>query len=154
VTTRRLDSVAPVSPAASANGTVRPSAIPITTSRTTSPAVKWRSTCGVCGMAGAGGGSMPEHRRGATGAGGARRAGAGRGGPGGRRLSEPRRRGTIESMPVALEPDEIADLRRFRDWRSWSSIAVNWGLVAAAMALVARWPNPLTVVLAIFVIGG
>src|SRR5690348_12556811 len=41
---------APESPAASANGTVSPSDIPITTSRTLSLAVKCRSRCGVCGM--------------------------------------------------------------------------------------------------------
>src|SRR5216684_7015918 len=40
----------PVSPAASANGTVRPSDIPITMSRTVSPAVKCRSVCRVCGI--------------------------------------------------------------------------------------------------------
>jgi fatty acid desaturase len=39
------------------------------------------------------------------------------------------------------------------DWRSWLSLAVNWGLVAAAMALVAVWTNPLTIILAVFVIG-
>src|SRR5437016_204420 len=38
----------PVSPAASANGTVRPSAIPITTSRTVSDAWKCLSTCARC----------------------------------------------------------------------------------------------------------
>src|SRR5258708_25679702 len=41
---------APDNPAASANGTVRPSAIPITISRTNSDAVKCFSTCGVCGI--------------------------------------------------------------------------------------------------------
>jgi fatty acid desaturase len=40
-----------------------------------------------------------------------------------------------------------------RDWRSWASVAINWGLVFAAMAMVARWPNPLTIVFALFVIG-
>src|ERR1035438_4565778 len=49
-TTRWLLSTAPEIPAASAKGTVSPSDIPITTSRTTLPAVKWRSMCGVCGM--------------------------------------------------------------------------------------------------------
>src|SRR6516164_8933197 len=49
-TTRRLLSTAPEMPAARAKGTVRPSDMPITTSRTTSPAVKWRSMWGVCGM--------------------------------------------------------------------------------------------------------
>src|SRR6476659_6769244 len=42
----------PVRPAASANGTVKPSDIPITMSRTVSPAVKCFSTCGVRGING------------------------------------------------------------------------------------------------------
>src|SRR5258708_15263788 len=41
---------APDNPAASAKGTVNPSAIPITISRTNSDAVKCFSTCGVCGI--------------------------------------------------------------------------------------------------------
>jgi fatty acid desaturase len=40
-----------------------------------------------------------------------------------------------------------------QDWRSWLSVAANWGLVFAAMALVAWRPNPLTVLVALFVIG-
>src|SRR5437867_9967362 len=52
VTMIELASRAPVSPAARAKGTVRPSDIPITTSRTTAPAVKWCSTWGVAGIAG------------------------------------------------------------------------------------------------------
>src|SRR3954453_22309265 len=47
----RVESTAPERPAASANGTVRPADMPITMSRTVSPAVKWRSICGVCGTA-------------------------------------------------------------------------------------------------------
>src|SRR5581483_9840992 len=35
----------------------------------------------------------------------------------------------------------------------WVSIAVDWGLVAAAFALVAVAPNPLTIIVALFVIG-
>jgi len=53
----------------------------------------------------------------------------------------------------ALSRDDISSLLEMHDWKSWRSIAVNWGLVAASFALVARWPNPLTVVVAIFVIG-
>src|SRR5256885_17074807 len=53
VTTMPLDATAPLRPAASANGTVRPSDMPMTTSRTVSLAVKWRSVCGVRGIAGA-----------------------------------------------------------------------------------------------------
>src|SRR5712691_4140748 len=51
VTMIELASRAPVSPAARAKGTVRPSDIPITTSRTTAPAVKCCSTWGVAGIA-------------------------------------------------------------------------------------------------------
>ena len=40
-----------------------------------------------------------------------------------------------------------------RDWRSWLTLAVNWGWIAAAMALAATWPNPLTIVLALAIIG-
>src|ERR1043165_7553774 len=50
VTTIDACATAPLSPAASANGTVSPSDIPMTTSRTISLAVKWRSVCRVSGM--------------------------------------------------------------------------------------------------------
>ncbi len=58
------------------------------------------------------------------------------------------------SWRAVLTPAEQRSLLELRDVRSWGSLAVNWGLVAAAFALVAAWPNPLSVVLAIFVIGG
>ena len=48
---------------------------------------------------------------------------------------------------------EIQELLEMTDWRTWWSIIVDWGLVAASFALVAVWPNPFTVVLALFVIG-
>src|SRR5919197_3493300 len=51
VTKRAVESMAPEIPAARAKGTVRPSDMPITMSRTTALAVKWCSTCGVSGMA-------------------------------------------------------------------------------------------------------
>src|SRR3989454_8205757 len=41
-----------------------------------------------------------------------------------------------------------------RDWRSWLSIAIDWGVIGAALALVGRWPRPLTVVVALFLVGG
>jgi fatty acid desaturase len=52
-----------------------------------------------------------------------------------------------------LAPAEIRELRQMNDWRSWGSLLTNWGLVAAAMALVARYPNPVTVAVALVVIG-
>src|SRR5580700_11497230 len=50
VTTIAVDAAAPVSPAASANGTVSPSDIPITMSRTAAVAVKCFSTCSTAGI--------------------------------------------------------------------------------------------------------
>jgi fatty acid desaturase len=52
-----------------------------------------------------------------------------------------------------LSREEIAELLRFEDWRGWGSIAFNWAVVLGAMALVAAWPNPLTVIGALFLIG-
>ena len=57
----------------------------------------------------------------------------------------------------ALSREEIAALLEPADWRSWVSVAVDWGLVFAAMAVVAAWPHlptlPLAIVFALFVIG-
>lgn len=54
----------------------------------------------------------------------------------------------------ALTNDEVRSLLHMRDGRSWLTVAVNWGIVAASFWMVAVWPNPLTVVLALFLIGG
>lgn len=53
----------------------------------------------------------------------------------------------------ALSRGEIKHLRQQQSWRSVLSIAVNWGLIAGALAVVAVWPHPLTVIPALFVIG-
>ena len=52
-----------------------------------------------------------------------------------------------------LSSEEIRQLLSMNDWRSAWTLALNWGLVFASMALVAAWPNPLTVIAALFVIG-
>ncbi|MFW2387363.1 MAG: fatty acid desaturase family protein [Polyangiales bacterium] len=49
--------------------------------------------------------------------------------------------------------DEIRDLRSLRAHRAWLTLFVNYGLIAASMALVAYAPNAFTVVLALFIIG-
>jgi fatty acid desaturase len=53
----------------------------------------------------------------------------------------------------ALSRQEIDALLRPSDLRSLLSLGVTWGLVLACFALVAAWPNPLTVVVALLVIG-
>jgi len=53
----------------------------------------------------------------------------------------------------AITKDEIRELVELRDYRAWLSIVLDWGLVFASFALVGAWPNPLTILAAIFVIG-
>ena len=53
-----------------------------------------------------------------------------------------------------LSQDELSQLMELHDWRSWLSFATNWGLIFASFALVATVPHPLTILLALFVIGG
>ena len=47
-----------------------------------------------------------------------------------------------------LTREEIDALLATDDWRGWLSIGLDWGIVFASMALVAVWPNPLTIVVA------
>jgi len=54
----------------------------------------------------------------------------------------------------SLQRKEMEELLELKDWHSWLSLLIDWSLIAAAFALVACWPNPVTVVLALFVIGG
>lgn len=54
----------------------------------------------------------------------------------------------------AVTRAEIDELLERDDRRSWLSLATNWGLIAAAFALVAWAPNALTIVVALVVIGG
>ena len=53
----------------------------------------------------------------------------------------------------ALSREEIQELRQMHDWRSWASLIIDWGLVGASFALVAYAPNPLTIIVALAVIG-
>jgi fatty acid desaturase len=48
--------------------------------------------------------------------------------------------------------EEIDAWLAMADWKSWASIALDWGVVFGAMALVAIWTNPLTIVAALFLI--
>jgi fatty acid desaturase len=54
---------------------------------------------------------------------------------------------------TALSRQEVSELLEQKDWRSWASLGVNWGLIAASMAGVAVWPNPLSILLALVLIG-
>ena len=61
------------------------------------------------------------------------------------------------SWRSALSPEERRDLLRTNDWRGALSIALNWGIVAGAMAAVAissGWALLVTIPLALALIGG
>ena len=53
----------------------------------------------------------------------------------------------------ALSNEEVKDLLRMSNVRAWISVVVDWALIAASFALVAAAPNPLTIVVALLVIG-
>src|ERR1700741_3051923 len=52
-----------------------------------------------------------------------------------------------------LTREEVRELLEIRDWRAWLSLLVDWGLVGASFALVAAFPNPLSVLIALPAIG-
>jgi fatty acid desaturase len=54
----------------------------------------------------------------------------------------------------ALSKAELRELLTLQDWRSVATLLVNWGGIAACFALVAWNANPLTIVLALFALGG
>ncbi len=60
---------------------------------------------------------------------------------------------TNEAWHARFSRDEIQELLAVESWRGWVSIGTNWAIVAASFAGVAIWPNPLTVVAALFLIG-
>ena len=50
--------------------------------------------------------------------------------------------------------DELQPFLQRSDAQAWLAVLTNWGLVAAAFVLVAVWPNLVSVLLALIVIGG
>jgi fatty acid desaturase len=63
---------------------------------------------------------------------------------------------TQENVPSwrdALSREEIAALLRPNDWRSLWTLVATWLQIVACFTLVAVWPNPLTVIVAIVVLG-
>jgi len=52
-----------------------------------------------------------------------------------------------------LSKEEVRELLALDNWHGFVTIGLNWAGIAAAFWLVAQWPNPLTVVIALVVIG-
>lgn len=52
-----------------------------------------------------------------------------------------------------LTEDQLVDVRRRVTWKGVALIAHAWALIIGAIALVAWWPNPLTYLLAVGIVG-
>jgi fatty acid desaturase len=50
--------------------------------------------------------------------------------------------------------EEIQQFCRRSDLLGWTAVATNWGIIAFAFVLVARWPNPFIIVSAMILLGG
>jgi len=53
----------------------------------------------------------------------------------------------------AFTKEELAELREHSDLRGWLMVMTDYGMIAASMALVAFFPNTLTVLAALIIIG-
>ena len=53
-----------------------------------------------------------------------------------------------------LTRDEVAYFTRKSDWQGWQLVIGNWATIAAIFVLVGHYPNPVTVLLAIILLGG
>src|SRR5437899_12657150 len=52
-----------------------------------------------------------------------------------------------------LTEDQLVEVRRRSSWKGAALIVHAWALIGAAIALVAWWPNPITYLLAVAIIG-
>src|SRR3954449_9285275 len=52
-----------------------------------------------------------------------------------------------------LTDEQLVDVRRRVTWKGVALIAHAWALIIAAIALVACWPNPITYIVAVAIIG-
>lgn len=55
---------------------------------------------------------------------------------------------------IYLSKEEKQLYRKADDKKAWAGFATTWGIIIAAMAMVAIFPNPLTIIISLFLIGG
>ncbi|MEM9693927.1 MAG: fatty acid desaturase family protein [Myxococcota bacterium] len=53
-----------------------------------------------------------------------------------------------------LSKEELSSFTRASDAMGLLALLVDWGIIAATFAVMARWPNPLTIALGVVVLGG
>jgi fatty acid desaturase len=57
------------------------------------------------------------------------------------------------NLKDTLSAQEIATLTRRNDWQAWWLVACNYAITVAAFSVMAAWPNPLTIILGIIILG-
>ncbi|MEQ9661922.1 MAG: fatty acid desaturase family protein [Parasphingopyxis sp.] len=58
------------------------------------------------------------------------------------------------SLKDAISKEELRELLRPSDLKAWGILIVNLAIIAGAFAMAIVWPNPLTVILGILLLGG
>jgi fatty acid desaturase len=53
-----------------------------------------------------------------------------------------------------LSKEEKQTFRQANDGKAWLGFITTWGIIIAALYLVAVWPNPITIIIAMLLIGG
>ncbi len=61
---------------------------------------------------------------------------------------------TSLKLSDCISNDELRELRRPSNWRAIFSLIFNWAVIASALAIAIIWPNPITIVLGILILGG
>ncbi len=61
---------------------------------------------------------------------------------------------TSRSIKDVLSRDEIKSLTRASDWAGARAVVFTWGVIIGSLALLARFPHPVTFVLVVIVLGG
>ena len=53
-----------------------------------------------------------------------------------------------------LSSEEIKELTQLADWKAVLEVLSTWGWITFAFLIAGIWPNPLTIIIALFIIGG
>ena len=60
----------------------------------------------------------------------------------------------VKRASDVLCPDEIRALTRTSDLAGWAAIGGSWAIIACTFIVLARWPHPVTFVVAVVILGG
>lgn len=62
--------------------------------------------------------------------------------------------GEVVKVSEMFSREEIRELTRRSNWRGWLALLSIWSGIAASFIVLAVWPHPLTLILALIVLGG